>query len=572
MTLSLMNILSAQTAPAPVATVKGEAASVPAQDGAKTVDFEAVMNAAGDKGAEVLQQLRQLLVAQQPGVDAQAAFEGKLPEVVTQLLQGKGAELGIPAELALAVQDVVVQAATVRAGNATPEEILQNLSAQLPERELTAEELSDIAAMTGLSAQAILIALQETPAASPSLAAELGISLEAAPAVSPEAEAQVAPSVQNVEKASVDVGPVEAPVDSAVSPERLQALEKIVSVLQGNSTQPELPEEWVSRLAGLAEQFRPAKGGAETKNASKDASISVSLVAAADAPAEPVAVNENIPLATAPAQNSEGGVQIAEAPQSGAQKEKPKANHVAHHTEQAPAQKQEAAAQPKVQPSLQLAQTPAEEQAGDAASVNVQMTISTVKTGETASANLAQSAPQVGVVAGTTTTVGTEPSAPLQTTPRPALMEEPVTDQVAVHVKRAVDSGESSIQVRLKPVELGSVDIRIETAADGQSRVHVTAERRDTLELLQRDARALERALQDIGFKADNSSLSFNLRGDGQQGQHAANHSDRGQEQGKFSLDGGYAQPETDEQNTKLAYDISRAYRLTLDRGVDISV
>ena len=40
-------------------------------------------------------------------------------------------------------------------------------------------------------------------------------------------------------------------------------------------------------------------------------------------------------------------------------------------------------------------------------------------------------------------------------------------------------------------------------------------ERSETLDLLQRDARSLERALNDAGLKADSGSLEFNLRGDG---------------------------------------------------------
>ena len=41
----------------------------------------------------------------------------------------------------------------------------------------------------------------------------------------------------------------------------------------------------------------------------------------------------------------------------------------------------------------------------------------------------------------------------------------------------------------------------------------VNADRPETLEALQRDARGLERALQDAGLRTDSNSLSFNLRG-----------------------------------------------------------
>jgi len=46
----------------------------------------------------------------------------------------------------------------------------------------------------------------------------------------------------------------------------------------------------------------------------------------------------------------------------------------------------------------------------------------------------------------------------------------------------------------------------------------VLAERPETLEMLQRDARGLERALQDAGLKTESGGLSFGLRGDGRGG------------------------------------------------------
>ena len=47
--------------------------------------------------------------------------------------------------------------------------------------------------------------------------------------------------------------------------------------------------------------------------------------------------------------------------------------------------------------------------------------------------------------------------------------------------------------------------------------------RSDTLDLLQRDSRALERALNTAGLRTDDNSLQFNLRDNGQGGQNARN-------------------------------------------------
>ncbi|TVR78064.1 MAG: flagellar hook-length control protein FliK [Rhodospirillales bacterium] len=90
-----------------------------------------------------------------------------------------------------------------------------------------------------------------------------------------------------------------------------------------------------------------------------------------------------------------------------------------------------------------------------------------------------------------------------------------VSDQVSVHITKAVREGSDQIEIKLRPASLGRVDVRLELGADGRVLATVTADTRQTLELLRADARGLERALQDAGLQADSGSLSFNLRGDG---------------------------------------------------------
>src|SRR5690606_19675272 len=71
--------------------------------------------------------------------------------------------------------------------------------------------------------------------------------------------------------------------------------------------------------------------------------------------------------------------------------------------------------------------------------------------------------------------------------------------QVAVQIVRGVQEGQSRISVQLDPPELGRVDVRLEVAHDGKVMAVVSADRQETLDLLQRDARGLERALQEAG-------------------------------------------------------------------------
>jgi flagellar hook-length control protein FliK len=95
---------------------------------------------------------------------------------------------------------------------------------------------------------------------------------------------------------------------------------------------------------------------------------------------------------------------------------------------------------------------------------------------------------------------------------RTAALHGSPAEQVAIQVQRAVRDGASRITVQLRPAELGPVEVRLDFAQDGRVSATILADRADTLDMLQRDARTLERSLQDAGLKADSGSLSFDLR------------------------------------------------------------
>ena len=92
--------------------------------------------------------------------------------------------------------------------------------------------------------------------------------------------------------------------------------------------------------------------------------------------------------------------------------------------------------------------------------------------------------------------------------------------QLAIHITRAVQDGVHRVGLRLHPAELGRVNVELEIAADGRVQAMVTAEKQDTLDMLQRDSRLLEKALQDAGLKTNSDSLTFNLRGEQRDGAH----------------------------------------------------
>ena len=89
-------------------------------------------------------------------------------------------------------------------------------------------------------------------------------------------------------------------------------------------------------------------------------------------------------------------------------------------------------------------------------------------------------------------------------------------DQIAVKINRAVSDQQDQISFQLRPGDLGRIDVKLEFT-DGRMRAAIVVENPQTLDLLQRDARSLERALGDAGVKTDAGGLSFSLREDPRQ-------------------------------------------------------
>jgi hypothetical protein len=121
------------------------------------------------------------------------------------------------------------------------------------------------------------------------------------------------------------------------------------------------------------------------------------------------------------------------------------------------------------------------------------------------------------------------PAQALAAATRPTPVAQPVAEQLAVHIVKAAADGMDKISIKLRPAALGHIEVQLELSHDGRITAVVTAEKSETLDLLQRDARGLERALQEAGLKTNSDSLNFNLRGeDREAGQDASDHAARG--------------------------------------------
>jgi hypothetical protein len=104
------------------------------------------------------------------------------------------------------------------------------------------------------------------------------------------------------------------------------------------------------------------------------------------------------------------------------------------------------------------------------------------------------------------TTAPAAPQGDAGAAPSPAAQVAPALLSLA-----QAPSGGSRLTLRLDPAELGHVQIRIDRAQDAPARVEITAERPETLALLQRDQPQLQRALDQAGVPADGRSLTFHV-------------------------------------------------------------
>ena len=90
-------------------------------------------------------------------------------------------------------------------------------------------------------------------------------------------------------------------------------------------------------------------------------------------------------------------------------------------------------------------------------------------------------------------------------------------NDLALHIARQVQAGTTRFEIRMDPPEMGRIEVQMDMRAERPVQAHLFVERSETLDLLQRDSRQLERALQNMGIDVDSNSLSFSLR-DGETG------------------------------------------------------
>lgn len=136
-----------------------------------------------------------------------------------------------------------------------------------------------------------------------------------------------------------------------------------------------------------------------------------------------------------------------------------------------------------------------------------------------------------------------------------------VAAQVGMQITKTVSEGGDHFSIRLDPAELGRVEVKLHFLGDGKVTAAVSADNQQTLDLLQRDSRSLDRALQDAGLRTDSGSLSFSLRQQGQQQQPSFSSGNFGRGGGRENID-----------DTATAENAAASRSYVSNRALDITV
>ncbi len=148
----------------------------------------------------------------------------------------------------------------------------------------------------------------------------------------------------------------------------------------------------------------------------------------------------------------------------------------------------------------------------------------------------------------------------------PTAQQPAILEQINFQVKHGLTDGSSKISIQLHPADMGKLDIKLSVDADGKTSVVVTADNAKTLDMLQRDASGLARALSDAGLKADSGSLSFNL------GNQQQNSNQQAQQDNSSQPVQSYQKMQPDDESETNLNILTRSYVVNLSEGVDIEI
>lgn len=100
-------------------------------------------------------------------------------------------------------------------------------------------------------------------------------------------------------------------------------------------------------------------------------------------------------------------------------------------------------------------------------------------------------------------------------------MGKEVVEQIKVNITKSAVKGVDTIDIRLKPEDLGKIQIKMHISKDGRLQAEIISGRQETLDMLQKEISGLAKAFEDAGYETDGKSFSFSFQDDNQAGRQS---------------------------------------------------
>ena len=100
-------------------------------------------------------------------------------------------------------------------------------------------------------------------------------------------------------------------------------------------------------------------------------------------------------------------------------------------------------------------------------------------------------------------------------------MGKEVVEQIKVNITKSAVKGVDTIDIQLKPEDLGKIQIKMHISKDGRLQAEIISGRQETLDMLQKEISGLAKAFEDAGYETDGKSFSFSFQDDNQAGRQS---------------------------------------------------
>jgi flagellar hook-length control protein FliK len=111
--------------------------------------------------------------------------------------------------------------------------------------------------------------------------------------------------------------------------------------------------------------------------------------------------------------------------------------------------------------------------------------------------------------------------ATLQAAPQTPTSVTPNLNLFALNIAARAQGGLKQFDITMDPADLGRVNVSLSIDSAGKTQAHLSADRPQTLALLQQDSSSLRIALRNVGLNVAQNGLNFSLNGQNP-GQHNA--------------------------------------------------